>query len=237
MAAGCADIRGSGQQPALPPPPIAAQEVEPAPAAPAPAAAAAPAELTPEEAALVRQLLRYADYAMAADQLVSPYPGSALANYDQILQLQPDNAEARRGLERIVERFLELAQTAARRQQFAAAQGMIDRAQLVDANHPGIAPAQAQIQLLASAERRVVRLDGGLLRDRHPTVRTTLQQAGKASRAADCLVEITARNDAEGRWIYQQLSGPEGSERVRAQLALGSPPRVELVCFAAPSRS
>ncbi|MFU8814535.1 MAG: hypothetical protein ACNA7W_04255, partial [Pseudomonadales bacterium] len=229
LTAGCALLQPPASEPSAdvePPPPAAEPALEPS-------VVPEPAELTPAEAALVRQLLVYADYAIAADQLTSPYPGSALAHYHQVEQLQPDNPEARRGVERIVERYLELALTAAERQQFAGAEEMLDRGRLVDPNHPGIAPMQAQVELLASARRRTLRLDGGLLRAQDASVKQALEQAGRASRADDCRVEITARNDAEGRWIYQQLSGAEGSERIRAQLSVGSPPTVELLCFPA----
>jgi hypothetical protein len=222
------------------PPPAPAPAIAAPPPADEPVIEALPAVpagpvLTAEEQAQIHSLLDRAYWAMADDQLTSPYPGSALAAYDQVLRIQPDHPEARRGLEKIVERYLEMAHAAAARRQFTGAQGMLDRARIVDADHPGIAPAQAQIDMLTAADRRVVALDGGQLKNQDQAVRDTLAQAGTASRRGDCRIEIFARSDAEGRWIYQQLSGPEGRERIRAQLNIGSPPRVELLCFKATS--
>jgi len=233
FAAGCSgfpQLNPAGRAPAAQPAPAPAEALPAVEAvAEVPDTDPAPPELTPEERAHINHLLDQAYYAMAADQLTSPYPGSALEAYDRVRQIQPDHPEARRGLEKIVERYLALAVTAAQRRQFAAAQGMLDRATIVDPDHPGIEPVQSQIRMLAAADRRVVTLDGDLLREQAPAVQQMLTQAGADSRRGDCWVEMFARNDAEGRWMYQQLNG-SGGQRVRAQLNIGSSPRVELVC-------
>jgi hypothetical protein len=235
LTAGCSgfpSLGPSGQPPVAPTPTEAPPPAEEAAAIPD--AEPAPAELTAEERARINQLLDQAYWALSTDQLTAPYSGSALEAYDQVMQIQPDHPEARRGLEKIVERYLALAVTAAQRRQFTAAQGMLDRASIVDPDHPGIEPVQSQIRILSAAERRVVPLDGDLLREQTPAVQQALAQAGADSRRGDCQVEMFARNDAEGRWMYQHLNGA-GAQRVRAQLNIGSPPRVELICFRKPS--
>lgn len=231
MLTGCAELLRR-------PPPA---EPPAAPPAEAPAEAAAPAQPsrpprrapTEEEAAEVERLLARAERAIADDHLTYPARGSALALYDRASLLDPDNEAVRRGLERIVERYLELATEASEQGRFASAEAMLDRARLVDPTHPGIDPTQAQARMLAEAERRVIRLDGDELRDQAPAVAGTLRQAGMASRADGCRARITARTDAEGRWIYQQMSDAPGDARIRADLALGSPPRVEVLCVPA----
>src|SRR5690606_25041134 len=157
--------------------------------------------------------------------------GSALALYDRVMILDPDNEAARRGLERIVERYLELALSAAEKRRFSEAEAMLNRARLVDPEHPGIDPTDVQVRLLAGAERHVVPLDGEGLRRQDPAVASALRQAGLASRGDGCRVRIVARSDSEGRWIYQQMSDAPGDTRIRAQLDIGSPPRVEVLCF------
>lgn len=230
-AAGCTELYSPpAQAPSVPEPALADEPVAEEPPSEPPIV-----ELTAEERVQIHALLDRAHWAVADDQLTSPYSGSALEAYDQVLRIQPDHPEARRGLEKIVERYLELALTAASRRQFTGAQGMLDRALIVDPDHPGIVPMQTQINMLRGADRRVVTLDGSLLRDQDQTVKNALAQAGSASRRGDCRIEIFARNDAEGRWIYQQLSSAEGRERIRAQLNIGSPPRIELLCFKAAS--
>lgn len=188
-------------------------------------------ELTPGEAEEVGRLLARAERAIAADHLTYPAKGSALALYDRVRILDPDNDEARRGEERIVERYLELALEAADRRRFSAARAMLDRARLVDPKHPGITPAAYRVQMLAKAERRVISLDGQRLRDQDPELAETLRRAGVVSRGNGCRAQIIAPNDSSGRWIYQQMSGAPGASRITAELEIGSPPRVEVLCF------
>jgi hypothetical protein len=228
LAAGCGTV---SSVPADPDRPAAAEPIGQA-KAPDEAAPAAPAgtTLTDAERARVAQLLDRADRAIAADHLTYPAAGSALDLYDQVRILDPDNEAARRGLERIVERYLELAMTALERRRFEQARAMMDRARLVDPDHPGIPPTQAQIELLDTADRQVIPLDPEALRNRDAQVADAVRQAGAASRTDGCRAEITARSDSEGRWIYQQMSAA-GSPRIQAQLNIGSPPRIEVLCF------
>jgi hypothetical protein len=210
----------------------AAADPEPAPSEPAPLAGD---HLSPAERAEVDDLLERAARAIQRDHLTYPSQGSALALYDEVRILDPDNDEARRGLERMVERYLELALGAARQGRIPQAQAMLDRGHLVDPNHPGLAPTRAQIELLAEADRQIFRLDGELLRDRDDSLWGSLRQAGLASRGDGCRAEITARNDSEGRWIYQQMSEASGGGRIQAELNIGSPAQIEVLCFSSDS--
>lgn len=228
LAAGCTALA----PPAAPEPDAGPETVPPPETTPEPAAAAAPQRppLTAEEHATVAALLDRADRAIAEDHLTYPMAGSALDLYDRVRLLDPDNDEARRGLERIVERYLELALGAVDGRRFEQARAMLDRARLVDPDHAGIPPTEAQIDLIDGADRQVIRLDPVGLRDRTDAVADVLRQAGAASRVEGCRTEITARNDAEGRWIYQQMSSA-GAQRIQARLNIGSPPAIEVLCL------
>ncbi|MFW6094534.1 MAG: hypothetical protein ACODAC_11225 [Pseudomonadota bacterium] len=186
----------------------------------------------PENAARIRRLLAAAGRALAEDHLSYPARGSAVSLYDRVRAIDPDNAEAARGLEQVVERYLELALRAAERRRFENARTMLDRARQVDPAHPGIRPTAAQVDLLKSARRRVFELNPGALDQRSTGIVETLDRAGAASREKDCRARIVARSDPEGRWIYRRMSDAPGDRRIRAQLDVGSPPRVEVICFA-----
>lgn len=201
------------------------------PEAPEPASKPPAPHLTPEETSAVQRLLTRAEQAIGEDHLTYPSKGSALALYDRVTILDPDNDQARRGLERIVERYLELALEASAQRRFSHARAMLDRARLVDPNHPGIAPTAAQLQMLANARRQVIDLDGASLRKRDQGLSGTLRKAGLASRGNGCRARITARSDSEGRWIYQQMNEAPGDSRITAQLDIGSPPRIEVLCL------
>lgn len=179
----------------------------------------------------VQELLVRARIAIEEDHLTFPEEGSAAGLYRELLTLEADNRAARRGLEQIVERYVELALIAADRQQFAQARSMLARARIVDAEHPAIEPTTEQLRLLMHAKREKLMLAKTPLQNRAATVRDALVTFGAKARVATCRVTINARNDAEGRWIYQQLSQADGERRIRAKMQLASPPSVELICF------
>ncbi len=193
---------------------------------PAAAPVATPAAIDQER---LYDLLDAAEDAFYADHLTYPHP-SALDHWNTVLQLDPGNLEARRGRERIVERFIERANTAVQRQQYAMARSMLARARLIDPEHPSIAPANTRITLASSAKRSRLDLDGGALQARSASTAGKLANFGKQARGDGCLTYIRARSDAEGRWIYQALKKAPGQQRIRANISISTPPRVELEC-------
>ena len=151
--------------------------------------------------------------------------------YHQILDTDPDNIAAQRGLERIVEHFLEAASTALERQQYTRADSMLSRARLADRHNPNIEPIETQLRLIENARREKVRLDWRKLAARSPDLNKPLARLGGMARQAGCRATITVSNDAEGRWVYQQMSRSPGKERIRARMQIASPASVEIVCF------
>jgi len=199
---------------------------------PLPAANSTPQQAQPAvDPAEIQALLDGAEAAMQRGQLTYPAQDSALVLFDRVLVMEPDNAEAQRGLERIAEHYLERAETAVQRNQLADARAMLEWARMVDANHPDLAITEARISLLANARRKRLPLDTTALRERSAELRQPLQVLGVQARDASCRATIRVRSDAEGRWVYQQMSLAPGDARIRAEIQIGSPPLVELVCF------
>ncbi|MXX28452.1 MAG: hypothetical protein F4Z45_01735 [Gammaproteobacteria bacterium] len=190
-----------------------------------------PAEPAPVEDERIDRLLEAAAQALAEDRLTTPESDSALSFYQAVLALDPDDQRAQRGFEKIVERYVKLALTAADRQRYAQGRLMLERAREVDPAHPAIAPTERQLDLLENARRDKVRLDAGALAERASAVQSTLKRLGRRASEGGCRVNINARSDAEGRWVYQQLNSGAGDARVRARLTVASPPTVELTCF------
>ena len=192
-----------------------------------PEPAASPA---PEPVPDVEPLLERARLAFEAQRLTVPEENSALALYQEVLRLDPENDRARRGIEKIVERYVQFALEAIERRQFARARSMLARARLVDPGHPAIVPTGQQMQLVENARRDRIKLDPAVLAERSSTLGARLRDLGERAKASACRITIHARSDAEGRWIYRQLNSADGEARVRARLAIASPPSVELVC-------
>lgn len=208
-------------------------DARPAPAPKSDAEAPRLSQTRPDEQE-INALLEDAEMSMATEQFVYPAGNSALAFYDRVLILDPQNETALRGLESIVEHYLAEAMDAAANRRFEQARAFLEQARLVDPEHPGVVPTMEQITMLASANRMAVNLDADLLKARDPLLIESLRSAGKQSREPGCRAVIYARSDAEGRWIYQQMSTEaegEGGERVRANLQISWPARIEVLCF------
>ncbi len=175
------------------------------------------------------ELLARAERALAADRLLTPPDSNAYLLFSQLLAMAPDAPAAREGFARIVERYIELALEAMEREHWSNARERLDRAAEVDAAHPAIADTRRQIDLLVNAERESLALDFAAVRGRRASTSARLAAFGTGARRPDARVTIRAPSDADGRWIYQQLSKAPGERRIRASIQIGSPPRVTVV--------
>lgn len=138
------------------------EEVVPTPEVPAVAAqpgtvtAAAP-DASPAAARLATQvdyLLRRGDAALAALRLSEPYADSAAANFAAVLAIDPRNAAARHGQERIVEAYVGLARVALLRGDTAYARQLLARARAVLPGSPALQqPGLEQITTAPAAGR------------------------------------------------------------------------------------
>jgi hypothetical protein len=174
-------------------------------------------------------LLDAGDQALADERLLTPIDDCAYDYYRAALLVAPDHPAPLHGLGLVADRYIALADQAAQRGQYALAASMLERARIVDATRPGIAETEAMIELRSSAKRQATALDANQLTQHDPAVAQQLERLGARAKAADAWVVIRARNDAEGRWIYQQMANGPGERRIRAELTLGSPPGVELL--------
>lgn len=198
---------------------------------PQPSTIARPPPVAAVDPSEIQALLDAAEAAMERQQWTYPAQDSALVLFDRVLVMDPGNLLAQRGLERIAEHYLELAEAALQRNQLAAAQAMLEWARLVDAGHPDLEPTARKIDLLTNARRERLALEPGKLRERSSDLSQPLQVLGGQAREPNCRATIRVRSDAEGRWVYQQMNRAPGDARIRAQIQIGSPPLVELLCF------
>lgn len=176
------------------------------------------------------ELLDRADRALASGQLTFPEAGSAESGYRAALAAEPGNERARRGLETIVEHYLSRAGTDIERRQFPAARAMLAQARQVMPDHPGIATTERQLSWLSQASRELIRLPANELANRSQALATQLIAVGaRAKSANDARLIIHSTSDASGRWIYQQLRKAPGPRRLRAQMVISSPARLELL--------
>ena len=202
----------------------------------APPAAATPADggvtiqaQAAAQSAEVKRLLAKAAAQIDARSLSSPEGDNALETLQTALALeptQPDTLEAVfRGRERIAEVYLALADKALRRFDQQQARQLLERAAAVDPEHLGLAPLRERLRLAAAAQTRSIALDPRELNLRSSALSSTLLQAGGDAKRANAFVQIRARSDEEGRWIYEQLNKAAGG-RLRAEILRAGQPSI-----------
>ncbi len=209
--------------PSAPPPP-------PEPAPPATEAR----EPSGPSLAVIREAQDYLDRGLAAlqgDRLLTPESDNAFMWFGKALALRPDYKRAQDGIERIVERYLQLAAQALARDAYPTARTFIARAKRILPEHAGITRVERQLERMQSAERQRLNLDRQALDTRSAQLAAELAAFGRDARANGRLVRIFVPSDALGRWVYEQLSQSEGERRIRADIVTASPYRVEILIF------
>jgi len=173
-------------------------------------------------------LLDDAYLAFAENRLTTPLDNNAYFKYLQILSLDPTNASANQGIVEIVEKYLEWAINAVETQQYRKAVNYINKARSVDETHPNILAVEKKVAALRASNRMTYHLSIEALNGQQQWLIEELHEIGEKTELQQATVVITARNDREGRWIYQQLNDATPN-RVRATFELGNIPKVRLV--------
>jgi len=90
----------------------------------------------------IAALLTSAEEAYAADRLTSPADDNALSDFKAVLAIDGQNAEADTGIQRIADRYAQLAVKDISAYRFDEAESLIDQADAIYAGIPSIAPAR-----------------------------------------------------------------------------------------------
>jgi hypothetical protein len=94
----------------------------------------------------IAALLASADEALQADRLTAPPDDNALAHFEAVLAIDPQNVQADAGMQRIADRYAQLALEKIAAYQFDEAEALIDQANAIYASTPAIAPARQQLR-------------------------------------------------------------------------------------------
>ena len=114
--------------------------------------ARAEAEAAKEREAIARELA-WAERDLANDRLTTPADSNAFSRYQAVLAKDPDNQQAKDGLQRIVERYLALTEAALRNDDFDLARQLLDKASGVSPGAESIAAARATVESRRAAFR------------------------------------------------------------------------------------
>jgi TonB family protein len=119
-----------------------------APSTPVKAAATAPSKPAVDADEKVDTLIEKAQQAMQDRHFIDPLAGSALSLYREVLVINPDNGEARQGLQRLSEILITRVQSALDDRKFDVALQFLETARSIDANDPRLAALDEKIAAL-----------------------------------------------------------------------------------------
>lgn len=206
--------------------------------APAPAPVVKQPQVITKEQQVVKMLILNGEYTLSQDQLLTPKNDNAYDYFRAALKLDPNNQRAKGGLQGIVMRYVDLARQAAARGNYSQATTMLNNARIVD-------PTNLLIKEVSSALTEQIKfappvepyrgganeflLDASLLGKDDPRILAKLTEIAQKLKSTNSLAMIIARTDVEGRWIYQKMRDAVPGYRVRGDIKLGSPARVQLV--------
>lgn len=212
------------------------QKKQPIPA-PAPVVVQ-PKPVITKEQQVVKMLILNGEYTLSQSQLLTPTNDNAYDYFRAALKLDPNNARAKGGLQGIVMRYVDLARQAAARGNYSQATTMLNNARIVDPTNLLIKEVAAGLteQIKSAPPVEPYRgganeflLDASLLGKDDPKMIAKLTEIAQKLKSTNSLAMIIARTDVEGRWIYQKMRDAVPGYRVRGDIKLGSPPRVQLV--------
>lgn len=191
-----------------------------------------------QDSQAVRLLILNGEYTLAQNQLLTPANDNAYDYFRAALKLNPDSSRAKGGLQGIVMRYVDLARQAAARGNYSQATAMLNNARIIDPDNLLIKEVSAGLteQIKSAPPVEPYRggsneflLDASLLGKDDPKILSRINEITQKLKTTNSLAMIIARTDNEGRWIYQKMRDAAPGYRVRGDIKLGSPPRVQLV--------
>jgi hypothetical protein len=193
----------------------------------APTTNADPAPI-PVRSLQLQAILDQAYRALEEDRLMQPAANSAYGLFLQVLDIEPDNMDARRGMRLVTRRYMTLAEEAFQSGKRSQAEQLLSRALMISALPAEVDELRARFPQRAPAanERR---LSSDLLAARGDAIKSQLAAVAEEARQADSRLLIVARSDSEGRWMYRQMRESVVGYRLRGNIEIASQPKIVLI--------
>lgn len=186
---------------------------------------------------IISRLLVQAERALASGRLTLPLHDNALDRYNGVLALDPDNEQARSGIQLVGQGYLALSRDAMAHSKLSLARDYLRSAKEILGDNPLVTQLQRQIASSSkpktiapvAADDNTFQLAAAALSQRNDVVKQQLAKIAQRVQASGELVLIVARSDAEGRWIYRQMREAVNGYRLRGDIKIGSQPAVTLL--------
>jgi hypothetical protein len=177
----------------------------------------------------IQRLLIEAEIAFSDDNLTTPVDDNAWYRYLRVLVLDPENQSAREGISDIIEKYLDWTIQDIEAGYLRKAREYLVTVRAMDDTHPNLASVEKRLAEEESTGQQTIKLSRYGLDNQSTTLADQLYWLGFQIQEQNARVIILARNDAEGRWIYQQLNKAEHGPRIRAQVKLDPTPSLRIL--------
>ena len=190
-------------------------------------------------------MLKRAEQAFRKGDLTKPNYANAYDLFHSVLIINPENQQARSGLQAILIRYAEMIREATRKNQFSKSQRLLSQ---VEKYYPAndllmelkkeakkrkaaYMARQKPVPAEKPGDRNVSEfvLPTYALSKRTAELTRYIGEVAVRLKSSQEYVMIYARTDAEGRWIYSQLKKAVPGYRVRGDIKLGRKPRLVLL--------
>lgn len=192
---------------------------------------------------LVESLLVDANRALSKKQLTTPTHDNAYDRFQSVLLLDPDNGQARSGLQAILISYSQYIRDDIRSFRYSSARKYLKRVAEYYPNNALVADLKRELtqeerkhqlanrspkELAASSgpesqEYRDVAISEKQLKAKNPDLVEKLAGVAQQLASTDETVLIYTRNDADGRWVYKQLKKAAKGYRIRGDIRRGKP--------------
>lgn len=175
---------------------------------------------------ILADMLYEARLAYEDNRLTSPAGYNAYDIYLQVLEVDEGNAVALEGIVQIARRYIELADAAMVQNQYDQAENYLDRSSSLIPDEPGLQAARERLAIARQNRVTTFALDPIGLSSRTDAMVALLGQIAGHIRRQEAVFLINARNDEEGRWIYQVMREAVNGFRLRGNIDISATPRI-----------
>jgi hypothetical protein len=185
-------------------------------------------------------LMMRAEEAYQKNNLMMPLNDNAFDRYQAVLLLRPGHKGAIAGLQKIAQRYCSLAQKALTQRDGDRSREMLARARQAYQHHECIGPLAGKIRKLpvsvvSKSKNTYVKPDlsgndfklpKADLSHRNQNIKQLLSEIAQQAKLRGMAFLIVARDDKEGRWIYNEMRKSVPGYRLRGNIERGSVPRI-----------
>lgn len=181
----------------------------------------------------LQSLAKLARQALFDDRLSTPADDNALEYYALMESIESGNAEVDWGRRQITERYRELIRQAVASNNIARARVLLNRVQSIgldDGSFPALSSLSTDRQRIDEKQSEsIFVLPDAAIRAREEDIVEKLGEIAAVAKRHDSRIDIIARNDQDGRWIYQTMRDSLRDYRLRGNITVGRAAKVVLL--------